>query len=54
MPIVTSHQAILKIAFENNTSGTNLGLYVGTVAEFQSGNWWNTVVRFRGARALNS
>ena len=37
MPIDTSHQAILKIAFENNTSGTNLGLYVGTVAEFESG-----------------
>lgn len=29
--------SVLKIAFENKTSGTNLGLFVGTDADFASG-----------------
>jgi hypothetical protein len=37
IPIDTQTHTVLKIAFENNTSGTNLGLYAGTVAEFTSG-----------------
>jgi len=36
--IDTQAHTVLKIAFENNTSGTNLGLYAGTDAEFSSGN----------------
>ena len=39
MPVSTpSVQAVLKIAFENNTAGTNLGLIAGTSAEFASGS----------------
>jgi hypothetical protein len=38
MPVDTEAHAILKIAFENNTSGTNLALYAGTDAEFASGS----------------
>ena len=37
-PVSTSSvQAVLKIAFENNTPGTNLALFAGTSAEFASG-----------------
>jgi hypothetical protein len=38
IPVETTADAVLKIAFENNTSGTNLGLFSGTVAEFESGS----------------
>ncbi len=37
IPVSTQSHAVLKIAFENNTAGTNLGLYAGTDAEFNSG-----------------
>lgn len=37
MPVDTHIHSVLKIAFENNTSGVNLGLYAGTDAEFSSG-----------------
>jgi len=36
-PISTHSNFVLKIAFENNTAGTNLGLFAGTDAEFNSG-----------------
>ena len=36
-PVSTKSNAVLKIAFVNNTAGTNLGLYAGTDAEFSSG-----------------
>jgi hypothetical protein len=29
---------VLKIAFENNTAGTNLGLFAGTNADFALGS----------------
>jgi hypothetical protein len=38
MPIDTEAHAVLRIAFENNTSGTNLALFAGTDAEFASGS----------------
>jgi hypothetical protein len=38
IPIDTQTHTVLKIAFENNTSGTNLGLFAGTGAEFGSGS----------------
>jgi hypothetical protein len=38
MPVDTKARSVLKIAFENNTPGTNLGLYAGTDAEFASGS----------------
>jgi hypothetical protein len=38
MPVDTEAHAVLRIAFENNTSGTNLGLFAGTDAEFASGS----------------
>ena len=38
IPVDTTANAVLKIAFENNTSGTNLGLFAGTVANFESGS----------------
>jgi hypothetical protein len=38
MPVDTEAHAVLRIAFENNTSGTNLGLFAGTDAEFTSGS----------------
>lgn len=38
IPVDTLTHTVLKIAFENNTSGTNLGLYAGTDAEFTSGS----------------
>jgi hypothetical protein len=38
IPVDTEIHTVFKIAFENNTSGTNLGLYAGTDAEFASGS----------------
>jgi hypothetical protein len=38
IPVDTEAHAVLKIAFENNTSGTNLGLFAGTDAQFASGS----------------
>jgi hypothetical protein len=37
IPVDTQVRAVLKLAFENNTAGTNLGLFAGTDAQFQSG-----------------
>jgi hypothetical protein len=37
IPVDTQIHTVLKIAFENNTSGTNLGLFTGTNADFASG-----------------
>ena len=37
MPVETEMHAIVKLTFENNTAGTNLGLFAGTMAEFTSG-----------------
>lgn len=36
-PVATTAHTVLKIAFENNTAGTNLVLVAGTAAEFTSG-----------------
>ena len=36
-PVTTTAHAVLKIAFENNTAGTNLALVAGTPAQFASG-----------------
>jgi hypothetical protein len=36
-PVSTKSNAVLKIAFENNTAGSNLGLFAGTNAQFTSG-----------------
>ena len=38
IPVNTKSNAVLKIAFANNTAGTNLGLFAGTSAEFASGS----------------
>ena len=38
MPVDTKTHAVLKIAFENLTSGTNLGLFAGTDADFAAGS----------------
>jgi hypothetical protein len=38
MPVETTANAVLKITFENNTSGTNLELAAGSLADFESGN----------------
>jgi hypothetical protein len=38
MPIDTQTHTVLKIVFENRTSGTNLGLFAGTDADFASGS----------------
>jgi hypothetical protein len=38
IPVNTHVDTTLKITFENNTSGTNLGLFAGTNAEFSSGS----------------
>jgi hypothetical protein len=35
IPVDTTANAVLKMAFENNTSGTNLGLFSGTTANFE-------------------
>jgi hypothetical protein len=37
VPVHSKIDAVLKIAFENNTAGTNLGLFAGTAAQFASG-----------------
>ena len=37
MPVTTTAHTVLKIAFENNTAGTNLALIAGTLAQFSSG-----------------
>jgi len=37
MPVNTKTHTVLKIAFENKTSGTNLGLFAGTDANFSAG-----------------
>jgi len=37
IPVDTQTHTVLKIAFENNTAGTNLALFAGTDAEFASG-----------------
>jgi hypothetical protein len=36
MPVDTQLHAVFKIPFENKTSGTNLGLFAGTDADFAS------------------
>ena len=38
IPIDTQAHAVLKMVFENRTSGTNLGLFAGTDADFTSGS----------------
>jgi hypothetical protein len=38
IPVDTKANAVLKIAFENNTPGTNLALLAGTDADFGSPN----------------
>jgi hypothetical protein len=37
IPVDTKSHAVLKFAFENQTSGTNLGLFAGTDADFTAG-----------------
>jgi hypothetical protein len=37
IPVDTQTHTVLKIVFENNTSGTTLGLYAGTTAQLSSG-----------------
>ena len=37
LPVDTQTHTVLKIAFENNTPGTNLALIAGTGADFASG-----------------
>ena len=37
MPVKTTTKAVLKIAFENKTAGTNLALCAGTLANFNAG-----------------
>ncbi len=37
VPIQSAVNAVLKITFENNTSGTNLALIAGTDQEFNTG-----------------
>jgi hypothetical protein len=38
IPVDTKTHAVLKIAFENQTAGTNLGLFAGTDATFTAGS----------------
>jgi hypothetical protein len=38
IPIDTQTHTVLKMVFENRTSGTNLGLFAGTDADFTSGS----------------
>jgi hypothetical protein len=38
MPVDTKTHTVLKIAFENNTAGTNLSLHAGTDADFAAGS----------------
>ena len=37
MAVTSKVDAVLKLAFENNTAGTNLALCAGTPAEFNAG-----------------
>jgi len=37
IPVNATTPAVLKMSFENDTSGTNLSLIAGTTAEFTSG-----------------
>jgi hypothetical protein len=37
MPVNTETHAVLKIAFENNTAGTNVALCAGTPDQFSAG-----------------
>ena len=37
MPVHSSVPAVLKLTFENNTSGTNLALVAGTGEDFEQG-----------------
>ena len=37
IPVNTTIHAVLKLAFENNTAGTNLSLCTGTDADFAAG-----------------
>jgi hypothetical protein len=37
MPVDTKTQAVLKLAFENNTAGTNLSLCAGSDGDFSAG-----------------
>jgi hypothetical protein len=38
MPVASKAHTPLKITFENNTGGTNLGLWAGSAADFETGN----------------
>jgi hypothetical protein len=38
MPVKSKVHTPLKITFESNTDGTNLGLWAGSVADFEQGN----------------
>jgi len=38
IPVDTETHTVLKMVFENRTSGTNLGLFAGTDANFTSGS----------------
>ena len=38
LPVETNTHAVLKLSFENLTSGTNLALCAGSVADFNAGN----------------
>jgi len=37
MPVDTKEHTVLKLAFENNTAGTNLSLCAGSYADFSTG-----------------
>jgi hypothetical protein len=37
MPVITTTHTVLKLAFENNTPGTNLSLRAGSDADFAAG-----------------
>ena len=37
MPVTTTNHAVLKLAFENNTPGTNVALCAGSDADFNAG-----------------
>lgn len=37
MAVASQTPAVLKLSFENNTSGTNLSLCAGTIADFNAG-----------------
>jgi hypothetical protein len=37
IPVDTTVATVLKITFENNTAGTNLALWAGTLAQFGAG-----------------